>query len=180
MSSDYGFGQSRLSLLFAVAFASACSGSDSLDRSLDGLYETVSQQKKQPCDAGWVEQAIDAKYFRLEATSLMGVAVLARYDCESAELSTCSELMSLFESMAWMEGGWQYRQGSAVFTDVCTVTLNQGRPAPTATGFDLELTSRQGVISGVTMEKCDSDAIDSATPDQLACKSIKLLSAKRL
>ncbi len=169
----------QLPLLFALCCLGACGGS-SLDRSLDGFYETLSEKKKQPCEAAWVEQTIDSKYFRLEAIDLMGTPALAHYDCESAEPSSCTDAMSFFDTMTWAKDGWEYRVTSASYSDACNVSINLGRPVKTAVGFDLERTIRKGVAAGVDQQGCDTGAIEAMSEGALSCYSIEAMSVKRI
>ena len=145
-------------------------GDDSSSSPFDGFYETVSQQKKEPCDAAWEDQSIDQQYFKLETTSMLGVKILARYECTTDNPSSCSDSLSLFQSMNWSNGQWAYELTISSYTDDCQISQTKGVPVLSELGFDIELVNRQAEVSTVSQEDCDTDLADTIADDDFACQ----------
>ena len=155
-------------------------GDDSLSSPFDGFYETVAHQKKQPCDAAWEDQSIDQKYFKLETTEMLGVKILARYDCTTDSQTSCSESLSLFQSMSWNQGQWAYEITVSSYVDECDLSRTFGVPELSEIGFDIEMVNQHAVVSSVSRDDCDTDLADTIPADDFACQFVELFQNKRL
>lgn len=149
--------------------ASDGSGNATLDQSFDGLYETVSYQKKQPCDAEFENRTIAQRYFRLEAIWVQEIPLLARYECTDTTVDSCSDTMSFFQSMIWDGERWMYQLNGATFLAACNLSITRGYPQATPDGFEIELTNRSTVLDDVSQDDCGIELASDVVFEEMDC-----------
>ena len=157
-------------------------GATSIDHSYDGLYQYVTHRVATSCDEA-VELAdapILAPYFRLEAMDIAGTILLAFYSCTEAQIDSCSEDLSLFQSLVWHQNQWRYQFGGSVYTDGCHISETVGTPERTANGFRILLTTSTVVVSVDDAEQCSTDLTDSVPDEDFECGRRELWEAERL
>lgn len=165
---------------FAIAacLLAAC-GSDSVD--LTGVYRVDSAIGSMPC--GTDTTLTDyAAFVRFEKMDFLGTPFFSYEGCTDEAATDCTSMGGLFGGFSEpQDDGWLGRlstsSGGGDFP--CSLGLTRQTATLHGTALEIEVTSSQSDVDGLTEEQCSPDEAEKREAE-LDCTEHSLVSATRL
>lgn len=167
--------------LISALFMSACSDDDQPGTEYNGLYELTVHQTKSDCSAPtWTEETITEPYFRLEAQSFFGAAILGWSDCPTADVESCEGSISMTSSFVLKDGVWQqYMTTSSYYNGNCDLSYRSAILEETETGISWEAVTKSGTLTVAEEDDCEPELAEQRE-SELDCQAMSYWEADQL